>query len=104
MWDKNLFPRPSPFEAPFTKPAISTKDIVVFIFFLEDDIVANLSNLSSGTITTPSFGSIVQKGKFSAWALFEFVKALNSVDLPTLGKPTMPQRKLILFIIYGAWK
>tara|TARA_B100000965_G_C19242616_1_gene605079 strand:- start:463 stop:591 length:129 start_codon:yes stop_codon:yes gene_type:complete len=31
--DKNLFPRPSPFEAPFTRPAISTNDIVVFIFF-----------------------------------------------------------------------
>ena len=23
IWDKNLFPKPSPFEAPFTKPAIS---------------------------------------------------------------------------------
>ena len=40
--------------------------VVVFIFFIEEDIIANLSNLSSGTGTTPSFGSIVQKGKFSA--------------------------------------
>ena len=29
MCDKNLFPNPSPLEAPLTKPAISTKEIVV---------------------------------------------------------------------------
>ena len=29
IWDKNLLPRPSPFDAPFTSPAISTKVIVV---------------------------------------------------------------------------
>ena len=29
MWDKNLFPRPSPLDAPFTKPAISTNVIFV---------------------------------------------------------------------------
>ena len=33
--------------------------------------------------------SPVQKGKFSAGA-FDFVKALNRVDLPTLGSPTIP--------------
>ena len=41
MWDKNLFPNPSPLEAPLTRPAISTKDIVVLIFFLDSEIVAN---------------------------------------------------------------
>ena len=45
MCDKNLFPNPSPLEAPFTSPAISTNDIVVFIFFLELEILTNLSNL-----------------------------------------------------------
>ena len=29
IWDKNLFPKPSPFEAPFTSPAMSTKVILV---------------------------------------------------------------------------
>ena len=29
MCDKNLLPKPSPFEAPFTNPAISTKVILV---------------------------------------------------------------------------
>ena len=55
-------------------------------------------NLLSGTGTTPILGSIVQKGKFSACALLEFVKALNSVDFPTLGKPTIPHLKLICFL------
>ena len=81
-----------------TNPAISTKDIVVFIFFLEEDIFVNSSNLLSGTGTIPSLGSIVQKGKFSAWALLELVNALNKVDFPTFGRPTMPHRKLIYLL------
>jgi hypothetical protein len=35
--DKNLFPKPSPLEAPFTNPAISTKEIVVLIIFFDFD-------------------------------------------------------------------
>ena len=38
------------------------------------------------------FGSIVQKGKFAA-AAFAEVKALKMVDLPTFGRPTIPQVK-----------
>jgi hypothetical protein len=57
---------------------------------------ANTSRRASGTDTVPSFGSIVQKGKFSAAMPF-FVRALNRVDLPTLGKPTMPQLMLISY-------
>ena len=44
MCDKNLLPSPSPFEAPLTRPAISTNSIVVFIFFFDFDISTNLSN------------------------------------------------------------
>ena len=59
----------------------------------------------AGTGTKPIFGSIVQNGKFAAWALLEFVSALNKVDLPTLGKPTIPHLKPIdLIIIYSARK
>jgi hypothetical protein len=50
---------------------------------------ANLFKRSSGTAITPTFGSIVQKGKFAACA-FVLDKQLKRVDLPTLGKPTMP--------------
>ena len=66
MCDRNLFPNPSPFDAPFTKPAISTNEIVVLIIFFDFDILAKFSSLISGTLTTPIFGSIVQNGKFSA--------------------------------------
>jgi len=38
---------------------------------------------------------MVQNGKFPAWALLEFVKALNKVDLPTFGNPTIPHLKPI---------
>ena len=31
--ERNLLPKPSPLEAPFTKPAISTKVMLVNIFF-----------------------------------------------------------------------
>jgi hypothetical protein len=36
------------------------------------------------------FGSIVQKGKFAAAAAYDLVRALKSVDLPTLGSQTIP--------------
>ena len=42
MWDKNLFPNPSPFDAPLTNPAISTKEIVVLIIFLDCEILAKI--------------------------------------------------------------
>ena len=60
---------------------------------------AKLSNLLSGTATIPTLGSIVQKGKFAACALLEFVRALNNVDLPTFGKPTIPHLKLIIYYL-----
>ncbi len=72
---------------------------MVLIFFFDFDISNNLSSLSSGTGTTPTFGSIVQKGKLAACALLEFVSALNNVDLPTLGKPTIPHLNFIKFIL-----
>ena len=76
---RNLFPKPSPFEAPFTNPAISTNEIVVLIIFFDFEILAKFSNLSSGTGTIPTFGSIVQNGKFAACALLEFVNALKKL-------------------------
>jgi hypothetical protein len=47
-----------------------------------------------GHCTMPEFGSMVQNGKFSA-AMPALVRALNRVDLPTLGRPTMPHLKPI---------
>ena len=48
-----------------------------------------LSNLVSGRLTTPILGSMVQNGKFSAGILAS-VRALNRLDLPTFGSPTIP--------------
>jgi hypothetical protein len=49
---------------------------------------------SSGTVITPTFGSMVQKGKLAASA-FALESALNKVDFPTFGSPTMPHFKPI---------
>ena len=75
----------------------SKKKIYTTISFI--DIATSLSNLLSGTGTIPIFGSIVQKGKFSAWALLEFVKALKSVDFPTFGNPTIPHLNPITYYL-----
>jgi hypothetical protein len=53
-------------------------------------MAASLSSRASGTATSPTLGSIVQKGKFAAWAAAVRVNALNKVDLPTFGNPTIP--------------
>src|SRR3546814_16346318 len=52
-------------------------------------ISASAFRRGSGTGTTPTFGSIVQNGKLAA-AMPALVNALKRVDLPTLGRPTMP--------------
>ena len=59
---KNWFPKPSPLEAPSTKPAISTKVILVGIVLSDKLISDRFFNLSSGTSTSPTLGSIVQNG------------------------------------------
>ena len=89
IFARNLLPKPSPLLAPFTRPAISTISTVVGTMRSGCTSSARRFNRSSGTVMTPTFGSIVQKGKFADCA-FALDKQLKSVDLPTLGKPTMP--------------
>ena len=60
------------------------------MMILESAIFANLLSFSSGTATSPVFGSIVQKGKLAVCALDVFVRALKRVDFPTFGSPTIP--------------
>lgn len=62
MLARNWFPRPSPLDAPLTRPAISTNSITAGVILAELYKAASLSSLSSGTATTPTLGSIVQKG------------------------------------------
>ena len=89
IFPRNLLPNPSPFDAPFTRPAMSTISQVAGTIRPGCTISASFVRRSSGTLITPKLGSIVQKGKLAACAL-ALERQLKSVDLPTLGKPTIP--------------
>jgi hypothetical protein len=68
---------------------MSTNSIAVAMTFCGLTRSDSTFNRGSGTEITPTFGSIVQNGKFAASALL-FERALNKVDLPTFGNPTIP--------------
>src|SRR5690554_882376 len=87
---RNWLPRPSPWQAPLTRPAMSTKLMRAGCTLIDLPISASLSSRASGTETSPTLGSMVQNGKLAAWAAAVRVSALKRVDLPTLGRPTMP--------------
>src|SRR5260221_6179527 len=89
MLARNWLPSPSPLLAPFTKPAMSTNSKVVGSTRCGFTRVSNIFNRGSGTEITPTLGSMVQQGKLAASALLLEI-ALNKVDLPTLGRPTIP--------------
>src|SRR5690606_36349861 len=90
----------SPLLAPFTSPAMSTISTVVGTTRCGFTNSSSLFSLSSGTVMTPMFGSMVQNGKLAACAL-ALLKQLNNVDLPTLGKPTIPHFKPISIFFWG---
>ena len=73
---------------------MSTISIVVGTTLSGLTIVSKISKRGSGTEIVPTFGSIVQKGKFADCA-FAFDKQLNKVDFPTFGNPTIPHFKAI---------
>src|SRR5690606_7763462 len=91
------------FEAPFTRPAISTISILFGTIRCGFTNSANLFKRSSGTVITPTLGSIVQNGKFAACA-FAFDKQLKRVDLPTFGRPTIPHCNAILIFLKNSRK
>src|SRR3989344_8492856 len=97
MWERNLLPKPAPSAAPLTNPAISTNSIDVGTIFSDFSKAESLASRSSGTLITPTLGSMVVNGKFEAAAAC-FVRALNKVDLPTLGKPTIPTENDKVFL------
>src|SRR5205823_4013654 len=92
-WPRNWLPSPCPFEAPRTSPAISTNSSCVGTIFADLANRAQTSSRSSGTATRPTLGSRVENGYFVASATWVAVKALNRADLPTFGRPTIPQLK-----------
>ena len=94
MWARNRLPSPSPLEAPATKPAMSTNSVAAGTMRADFASAPMRRSRSSHSGVAPTFLSMVQNGKLAAFAP-ALVRALKSVDLPTLGKPTMPQRKPI---------
>ena len=62
MWERNLLPRPSPSLAPRTMPAMSTNSTVAGSILAQPKSSASCGSRSSGTPTTPTFGSIVANG------------------------------------------
>src|SRR5262245_40637642 len=92
-WARNWLPRPSPLEAPLTRPAISTKVSRVGLILADFASFASTSRRGSGTITSPTFGSMVLNGYFDACAAAVAVSGLKTVDLPTLERPRMPPVK-----------
>ena len=62
MVARNWLPSPSPFEAPRTSPAMSTKVMRVGMISADLPSTASLSSRGSGTAISPTFGSMVQNG------------------------------------------
>ena len=59
---RNLLPSPSPSDAPFTMPAISTNVTMAGTISALAKSSAKLSRRGSGTATIPTLGSMVAKG------------------------------------------
>ena len=62
MLARNWLPRPSPWEAPATSPAISTNSTVAGTILAGWSMAASASSRASGTGTMPTLGSMVAKG------------------------------------------
>ena len=62
MLARNLLPRPSPLDAPATRPAMSTNSTTAGTTFCGCSMPAMTSRRRSGTGTMPTFGSMVQNG------------------------------------------
>ena len=61
-WARNWLPRPSPLDAPATRPAMSTNSTIAGTMRSGLTIAASWPRRGSGSSTTPTFGSMVQKG------------------------------------------
>jgi hypothetical protein len=62
MCARNWLPRPSPWLAPATSPAMSTNSTIAGTIFSGFTIPASACSRGSGSSTMPTFGSIVQNG------------------------------------------
>src|SRR4051794_17920765 len=93
MWARNWLPSPSPVLAPSTSPPMSTNCTLAGTTFFDLDISASRSRRRSGTLATPTFGSVVANA-YGAASAPPPASALYRDDLPELGRPTKPKRSI----------
>ncbi len=62
MCDRNWLPRPSPLDAPATRPAMSTNSTMAGTIFCAETMSDSTWRRASGSSTMPTLGSIVQNG------------------------------------------
>src|ERR1700724_3114820 len=72
---------------------MSTNSSWVGIIFADFARRAHTFSRSSGTATRPTLASRVENAYFVVSAAWVAVSALNKADLPTFGRPTIPQLK-----------
>ena len=84
---------PPPSTTPATSPAMSTNSTVACTTLRLALITASWSSRWSGTWATPTVLSVVEKG-WAATGADPPVRALNRLDFPELGSPTMPSRSI----------
>ena len=99
MCARNLLPSPSPFEAPATRPAMSTNSTVVGRIFsgltiAGERLQAQVRHRHDADVRVDGAERIVP-----AAAICARVSALKSVDLPTFGSPTMPHLMPIVVLL-----
>src|SRR3989338_2366860 len=89
MLARNWLPSPSPLLAPATSPAMSTNSTLNG--FTGSPVTPSSSSaLLSVAGTLAVLGRMVVNGLFIVSASWLRVSALNSVDLPMFGSPTIP--------------
>src|SRR4051795_11153966 len=100
MPPRKRLPMPSPVDEPATSPAMSTNSSVAETTFFDFDISASAVRRGSGTCAMPTWLSVVEKG-WAATGTDAPVRALNSDDLPALGRPTRPRRSIEARVTVG---
>ena len=98
MWERNRLPRPSPWAAPLTRPAMSTNCTAAGMIVFVRLISASAYSRGSGTLATPTLGSTVAKAYGAARAPPP-ARALYRDDLPAFGSPTNPNRSTLRRVV-----
>jgi len=87
MLARNWLPRPSPLDAPRTRPAMSTNVSRVGMICADFAIAESLSSRGSGTATSPTFGSMVPERIIRRLRRCRFGQRIEQGRLADIGQP-----------------